>query len=402
MYLAKDATNGKAISVVYSASSLPIERQKNDFIRYRAAVLRHVKKNRASHACCIVDNEGIVVWYVSFHSGYCFVPAIEAWLQSVSASDDPAAAALKNSDMLLAIPLDQRVYLAKISRGLVYEESCYLKDKAFDLLADKNRGALFVIDTGGRAQADLEQFAQPSKQKIALHAHRFVPVWLALLRQKILRAQHAIPFVCATLLIVFLVYPSPVKTVTQPLVAAVQATSNNIKIKYNATARIEVLTNWLSRTKPLSSQATRLELTSESIKIEGTHAQHYPHPAAAFAKSADASFQVHADGWTIFKSSPDQIEYQNVDQFSYEDLLQRIYRIGRAVGNIRLVAVFEEPETLGATLELQMDRPTTRHFEQLANQLKDRPVEMIKTNCSLHRGHAQNCVITIRIKGANT
>lgn len=402
MYLAKDATNDKAISVVYNASSLPIERQKNDFIRYRAAVLQHIKGNKASHACCIVDNEGIVVWYVSFHSGCCFVPAIEAWLQSVSASDDPATAALKNSEALLAIPLDKRVYLAKISRGLVYEESCYLKDKACGLLADKNRGTLFVIDTGGRTQADLEQFAQPSKHKIALRAHRFVPVWQALLRQKILRAQHAIPFVAAALIIAFLAYPDPVKIVTQPLVGAVLATSNNIKIKYNASARIGELTSWLSRTKPLSSQATSLELTSESIKIEGAHAQRYPHPAAAFAKNAGASFQVQADGWTIFKSSPDQSEYQNVGQFSYADLLQRMYRIGRAVGNIRLVALFEEPAILGATLELQMNRPTTRHFEQLANQFKDRPVEMIKTNCGLYRGHAQNCIITIRIKGAST
>lgn len=398
MYRVADTLAGRPITLVHSAAQLSVEVGLGP-MKYRRSVVRHLKESKASHALCVLDDK-IATWRASFYGGYSFAAALEAWFieQKPAAQADTSR---QNHRCLMIVPLDRRVYLAEISRGLVDSESCAFLDKALAVMEKKVRQGMsaLLLKTDAHTQKHLTGYATPLDYEINLRKYRYAPVWLTFLRNKLPHPLHAVPLLALLLPVIFL-HEEPkreIATLTQVVKPKPQT------VLFNAAARLRMLVDFLTREQigHIAGSVKELTLDSGGLVVRGSAATGYPSNVAQFARVQGAAFVLESEGWKFFKPLGAGGERKTVEAFSYNSLLQRVMAAAATVGTLKIAGIFETQQVTSATIEIKMNGPTAAHFASLAATLDDQPVTLTKLVCKLELGFTRNCHLILSIAGTN-
>lgn len=144
-YTVTDSLSGRRVEVTYGAAQLTLPGGSR---RLRGRVVRrHLARHRGRHALLVRGESGLETWWAAEDAGVSIAAAAEAWMAG-SEREIP-------DGTLLAIPLDERVWLGRTARSLIEDERVLPPEAACGEI-DRARDAgtvVWAFEGGGAADA---------------------------------------------------------------------------------------------------------------------------------------------------------------------------------------------------------------------------------------------------------
>lgn len=244
-YAVRDSVGGKRIELVYGAAHLPLPGGSGRWRRARV-VRDHLAHNRSKHALVVRGAGGLDIWWAAETPGISFAAALESWFISsfsggVSEGDEVGEGGTDSGEIgerdngrapetpetpettgsgaldrgvpetletlealetLVAVPLDERIYLADVGGGVVRNERVLPPEQAE---AEMNRataeGAIVWFfhasaeggsEAVGKAADMIQVDVELEQPPFDLCGHRFRPAWRVFARHGMFHPSHAV------------------------------------------------------------------------------------------------------------------------------------------------------------------------------------------------------------------
>ncbi len=394
MFRTVDSLNGRKCAVVYEAPTHPVSAELGRWEKSKA-VAAFLKANGAKAALVVKDGAS-ENWLAAEGPGYSFQAAVEAWVESDEEKDE------ERSNATVVVPLDERIYVAELSDGLVEGEAVTVPGKALDAVRSAlEGGGVVVVFEGGRQTAAAAALVKPDPMEMDLYGYRFRSVMPVVLAAGLFhRVYLAVPAMATAFAGgALLDFGAVDEAGNQRLPALDQYERVH---PFSAKAQLDELGALLGPGFAGALYAAgwdRLDIEAPSFSASGSSLA-YPETAEAMAAARGASFTLSPDGWRLgFQLAP-LPESERVDGHGHDAVVRAVFEAGRIVGGqVSLVGVIDRNSTSESQLEIRVERASEAHLRALGSALEGLPVMMGGAVCEMDKWIAGACTVGLLAKG---
>lgn len=395
MYLVREHLSGRPMNFVHSAPEMPLVKDLSYISRWRMAAGHLASRSRRlSHVCIVVDDDGTQIWRASSGAGYCFAAAIENWLQKRS----------QTQNVTIVIPLDQRVYMAKVESGLIVQELVLVESRAADELnALSQDNSLLLFDAGGLSNAQIQSFG--AFEKIPFDLRQFNYQWapFIFLKQRMFHPLHAFLLLLPIIASLAGYWIEPAEKVVIQAAAAVVQQPGLLEVDFSAAEQVRHFARAASPKMLKLLGPDRLGsivFKDGKLTAKGSISRFYPAKAAKFGKEQSGQFRIDGEGWQLDFLLPAKPDKRILGDRPYLDSVQAIFNAARlARGEIKLNGSVTDERLVASTFEVTLSRPTSTAFRLLAEGLANQPVGFTQANCRYKLYRTEECRFVLTARG---
>lgn len=404
MYRVIDSIKGQSIVFLHTTSPLPLETDIKFWPRM-TLVHMYVRQHKASHLCVTRDDDGVEVWRAGSGGGVSIAAAIEIWLQERAKSG--ASRADANTEVnafMLVLPLDKRVYFAKVEEGLVVSEQALVEHRALEtitaMMEDAEQLPIRALDTGAHLCHVLKDKLSFEVCSLAIDAARFEFVWLALLRRKIPHQMLLLPPLLIAALVAFYINLRPAQDVLDETIKTIRPVIRLNETAFSASGALRAMANLMQRDVVQSlakAKLTTMTIKGHSIVIRG-EAMNFK-PPVAIAEQYGGFFEITQGGWRV--KLPEAFPENRLPLSELQDIqvVERIIRAASSVlGESQITSVRPEKNLKVTTLEIKVTSPSVIHIQRLALSLNSLPVRIESAECRFSPWVVTGCQMTLEIR----
>ena len=397
----EDRLNGKRIAVVYGSPQLPIP---SGAKRFAAAtqVRRFAKANHAKHVLRTADAKGMRTWWAGA-AGVSLAAAVDEWAES---------AAEAGADDAVVVPLDARVYCARLAEGLVEEEAMLAGERLAEKLEEWEREGVNIHAFEGGSQGEL------LGGRLGLEGLPFEPTahrFGGIVREFARRGMFHPAFVAAAVVLIAL--PAlgmayfewgarAAESVAREL-HEMQAAADALQADFSGAAKVERFAAMVSgeATLPLLRDGLAIatyDATNHLATLRGERAYGYPAAAEAYAKAAAGEFHLVGGQWEILVGVGVAPDFRTVDGRGHGAVVAAVYAAGMAAGGAVALGVrSERDETVETGMVVTLSEVTTHDLAILADSLAGRPVALLEGRCQFDGWLIRECTFALSAKGVD-
>lgn len=404
MYRVEDSIGGRRLRLVHGAPQLPLPASAGRWTK-AAAVRRFASSHGAKGVLRVRDPDGGETWRASPGAGASLAAALEDWLAEGRA-EGPVS---------VAVPLDERVYIADILDGLVSAEHAAGVERAGELLAERER----IVAFEGGARGDWLRARQgglalePLPFDLWSRRYAYASGPLALLRHGVPSAWlAAVPASLAAAALAWTMLSE--RRDAAASAAAEEAELDRLRLarqreeallaRHDAAATIGAAADAAFAER----QIARLHRDGlESVAVSGGAAVYagrrrdaYPAGVAALGEADAWEVSLAGDGgWEARRAVDAPADVRAVDA-AHEDVARRLFAAARAAR--ARVEPSGRVHAHGATEShyvLEIDGATRSGLRRLAEGLRGWPVAVDRVACDVDAWIVSRCRVDARAKG---
>ena len=357
-------------------------------------------------------------WWAADEAGVSFAAAIDAWLENRLTESDSAPLPER---LHIVIPLDTRIYFARVEQGMVREEAVLAPEPALERLEKADGHDVIYGFTAGRCTGPLERYLELEEPPFDLLRFRFGGPAVVMLRRGLFHPRHA----AAIALVVFLAVgaqcdlgllknglpalarwfgaPETVIVDTQDT-AAVPVRTMVPHVPWSAADELRYLARHVVLAESLHGDGlTEMILEDSTVTVHGVRTDgSYPETVRAVADSLGTDWALDSNGWrlTVPLGGPKERKSSRRETVAtgpvLESLLRHPMRLRLVSGPDRLDSVQPGgnvrilPVTRTA-YRADLDRITVQDLVDAAVGLENMPVSLAGATCEFDEWQLQNC-----------
>ena len=415
---ANDRIDGKRLALVYGSEPLALSTAGSRWERSRE-ILRHLSRTRSKAALVTRSVDGQEEsWWAADEAGVSFAAAIDAWLETRMAESDSAPLPER---LHIVIPLDTRIYFARVEQGMVREEAVLAPEPALERLEEADGHDVIYGFTAGRCTEPLERYLELEEPPFDLLRFRFGGPAVVMLRRGLFHPRHAA--IAVLLLFLFLGAqagvgllktglpalarwfgaPEAVIVDTQDT-AAVPIRTRVPHVRWSAADALRYLASHVVLAERLHGDGlTEMILEDFTVTVHGVRTDGgYPETVHAVADSLGTDWALDSNGWRLTvplggtkeRNSPRRETVATGPVL--ESLLRHPMRLRLVSGPDRLDSVQPGgnvrilPVTRTA-LRADLEEITAQDLVDAAAGLENMPVSLAGATCTFREWQLQNC-----------
>lgn len=493
-YAVKDTVGGKRIEVVYGAAHLPLPGGSGRWQRARV-VRDHLSHNRSKYALVVRGAGGLDIWWAAETQGISFAAAIESWflsdLGSGGSEDEEDGEDGKSgtgfgkveesaegdaggtpeatgsgavdygvSETLVAVPLDERIYLADVEGGVVRNERVLPPEQAEAQMnqataegtivyffqasvAVGKKMAVRVGKTAEMVQVDVELEEPP----FDLCGYRFRPAWRVFARHGMFHPSHAIAVTVLSIFIGLALMSGPIARNTLDRLSWVAggAVGDFIaelvnrwwpddmpapvpaepprqvtpRVAHSAAGDLRLLIRHLTMAESFHADGLQRltmngsEAVYNGIAADRTGTQQWPTRVFhASAGKGEEVFGIGSSGWALRVPHPPTTEAGKTPGVSSDDVMKTMMGSSmpvrfNLVGGPEVIPVWEDRVENTVTLPLKSTTWSATVDIGVIGSLADQadwfgrmpnlPGELVSAECGFGEWRIRSCVLSLRI-----
>ena len=319
-YSFKDRIGGKRVRVVYEANPHAVAMSAGRWVRSQS-VGSHMKNHKAKFALPVRsggEQTGFETWWAAHSAGVSLAAAIANWIQQSSAGGE-----MLQPDFVVALPMDERVYVARVVRHTIAQEHMLEKEKARELIDGHiQAGELVYAWRSGTSEkpADTEsaigELVPLEKAPFDLTEFSFRPAWLAFALTGLLHPGHLVASLALVAISAAGLYSgTAVEYLAQGPLRGVLGMFFEVEDVEDIDVEMTVITPSVPHSVPdhlrylagriveaeslYADGIRRLSYNGRTVTLEGRSGGRYPHLARSFAERMNAEWRLSNKGWTI-------------------------------------------------------------------------------------------------------
>ena len=392
----EDSIGGRRLAVVYGAEQLPLSRRSGRLVRGRQ-VRRHARRYRASHLLRVVGNGADTETWWFGSAGFSFAAAIEAWAESARDVDD----------IVVVVPLDDRIYAARLDGREVEEEVVLGEARLAEQLRQWRGGKVRAFDAG-RSGGALEPALALEPLPFDLRSKRFLSAPAALTAAGLFAPrQVGLGLVAAVAVGGWQLYADwQAERVEDVRVAARQAERRAAALQgdFSAAATLRGIADVAWDDDSLLLHRDGLTYMSYGGGFEvafSGHASGFPAAAEGYARAHGAAVVVGGASWEVNRLVPwGAPDPRSVAGYGGRRLAARAYAVAdRADAELSGGHAVVDEFTEERRFAIRVANPTPNDLLSLADGVDGLPFRLASLQCRFERYMASVCELDVVAKG---
>lgn len=398
MFSVEDSIDGREIVVVCGAAQLPLPLDAG-----RWAVGRMVRQQaEASEGSRVLrtvhESTREQTWWVG-DDGVAVAAAVDAWAEGRTGFGALAA---------VAVPLDARVYLARLEDGLVSEEWVLAGDAARERAAAlrAETGRLLGLDVGGRSQT-VADMVENEPADLDLDGCRLEAMSVLFAKRGLFHPLY--PVVLALLL--GLTATGWLYWKQSRLAAAAAAAESMLEsaaagemiAAFDGAANLEAFAGMLGEDALVALHREGLDRVAyvpaqNTVRMRGVAAGFVP-GAREYARARGGEFVMTGGNWEVARAVGSVPDSRSVEGIGIEAVAGRLFGFEALGASVKLSSREAGERTVTWGFVVGLSAPTAYDLAELARRLQGEPVALHRVECKYARWVMESCDVELTAKG---